>query len=381
MKNKILFYCPYINGHKLEYIHHLNEGAAKDTDKSYVFVVPSKFKEASKLYTWSISSNIEYDYIDEGNSKCKLFNSKGIRNAWYLNKSLAAYIKKHNVNWVFLIDIIPYLPFLLFQKTKLAGIIYHIYPYTWTQSNIWRRLLDYTRQFLLTRARNVKRIFVLNDELGAYYFNRKFKVIKYNYIVDPIPNIGLIDYNYDLRKEYDIPKDRIVILHPGGMMRYKGTLNILKAITKMPDESKNRFCFVFAGRVHEQIRDEFFELFNCIRESLDIVLIEGYLSAERLNALFYQTDYVLIPYEPRSQSSGIIGLSALFNKPVITTGEGVVGRLVKRYRLGKLLSDNVPETIMICLNGIKGQEGIDGRKYVESHKIGYFQRTVFNVFE
>lgn len=379
MTKTVLFYCPDINGHKLEYIHHLNERATNDTIRRYVFVVPSKFHEVAKFYKWGASPNVKFECLGEEYNN--IAKSTGIKKSWYLNKSLSTYIRKHDAKWVFLIDIIPYLPFLIFQKARVAGIIYHIYPYTWTRTTFRRRILDYTRQFLLSKAGIVKRVFVLNDELGTYFFNRKFRVDKYNHIIDPVPNIGMIEQDYDLRKEYDISEDRIIMLHPGGMMKYKGTLNVLKAIEQLSNEEKKRFCFVFAGRVHEQIKDVFFNLYDSLKESSSIVLMEGYLSAERLNSLFNRTDYVLIPYEPRSQSSGIIGLSACFNKPVITTREGVVGRLVARYKLGKLLSDNTPKTIADCLIGIKGHVIIDGRKYVESHKVESFQKTIFKEFE
>ncbi len=375
MTKKILFYCPHIDGHKLEYIHHLYEGAAKDSAREYVIAVPEKFKETSLLYAWSKATNIVLDYLGEESKKIAC--TTGIKKAWYLNRSLARCVQRNQAENVFLIDIVPYLPFLIFLKTKISGIIYHIYPYSWKKESKARQMLDFVRQWLLAKSRIVEKVLVLNDEFGVSFFNRKFNTRKYAYIADPVPNDGVTDTKFDLRKEYVIADGKIIMLHAGGMMKYKGTLNILKAIGQMEKKNRERYCFVLAGRVHKQIREEFEDIYNQVKDIANIILLEGYLPTERMNALFAQSDYVLIPYEPRSQSSGIIGLAALFGKPVITTGQGVVGRLVARYKLGRLLDNNSPEAIRECLEGINVKESIDGRGYVESHNVTDFQNAVF----
>ena len=43
---------------------------------------------------------------------------------------------------------------------------------------------------------------------------------------------------------------------------------------------------------------------------------------------------MLIPYKFVNQSSGIIGYSAQFQLPVIGPKEGLIGKLIKRYKLG-----------------------------------------------
>lgn len=379
MTRPVLFYCPHIEGHKIEFIHHLYEGAANHLNRSFVIVVPDRVRQLSVFYDWSETDNIRFDFINSERNE-RLFQSTGLKKAWYLNKNLSSYIKKHNAESVFLIDVVPYLPFLVFQKAAIAGIIYHIFLYSWRASGIKRKVFDYVRQFILAKCNNIERVLVLNDELGAHCFNKRFHTNKYVFLPDPVPNEGEIEDGFILRKDFSIAEDRIVLLHAGGMLRYKGTLNILKAIEQMSVVDRNRFCFVFAGRITQEIRKEFFEIYNKIKNNSSIILIEGYLPSTRINSLFAQCDYVLIPYYPRSQSSGIIGLSALFDKPVITTGQGVVGRLVAKYKLGELIRDNSPSTILDSLSKIKDKKVIDGHRYIDSHRVKDFLQVVFSLF-
>lgn len=378
MNKTTLFFCPSIKGHKLEYISHLYKRAVNEKENKFVFVVPEAFLTVSNMYDWPQATNVLFDFIQSKEEK-SIFHGSGFIFAWHLNKTLSFYSHKHRATNVFLIDIVPYLPFLCFQRIKVSGIIYHIYLYSWKESSLKRRIIDYCRQAMLAYTKNIERVFVLNDELGTCFFNRRFHSAKYTYLPDPVPNLGHTDTGFSLRSVYSISNDSIIMLHAGGMLRYKGTLNILKTIKQLNSKDRKRFCFVFAGRITDEISKEFHELYDIIKETASIVLIEGYLAPERLNSLFEQSDFILIPYYPRSQSSGIIGLGAMFNKPVITTAQGVVGRLVKKYQLGILLKNNTPETIKECLRVIYEPTSIDGRNYLKSHDITVFQHTIFSL--
>lgn len=375
MSKTIVFYCPSIMGHKLEYIHHLYEGAIKYDSNKYIVAVPEVFKEISSLLEWPKTPHIEFDYIKSDNN---LLSKNRIKKSWKLNKDIRQITKKYKANQVLLIDLIPYFPFIVFQKIKVFGIIYKIYPYGKQLLSKRNIMVDYIGHWVLSKAICIKNIFVLNDDIVATYFNRKFKTNKYVYLPDPVPNDGKLEDGFDLRNAYQIPADKIILLHAGGLLRYKGTLQILNAINIMNQDALKRFCFVFAGRVSDEIKNEFVKLYTTAHEKANIVFIEGFVPFKRMNSLFAQSDYILIPYEPRLQSSGIIGIAALFNKPVVTTKTGVVGKLVKRYRLGDLLDDNNAETIKKYLESIRGVKNSDGSTYIQGHEVTNFIDAIFH---
>ena len=70
---------------------------------------------------------------------------------------------------------------------------------------------------------------------------------------------------------------------------------------------------------------------------------------------------LLAPYNGTAQSSGIIAYAAHYRKPVIVPDEGLLGRLVKRYELGRadknLTAKKLYEAYSAqCMSGEKAKE-------------------------
>lgn len=92
------------------------------------------------------------------------------------------------------------------------------------------------------------------------------------------------------------------------------------------------------------------------------------------------TDYVLVPYKNVEQSSGIIGYAAQYNKPVIGPSEGLLGELIREYRLGytitQLSVSNLSEKMKELLND--DYHAIDGTSYLNVSSCYNFAKTIFD---
>lgn len=373
---KILIHCTSIGGHQLEYIHHLYMGALETIDNEYVFVVPKRFGIDSKNLEWPNASNINIVYIEE--NKSKQIDGNILKQAFYKSKNLKEYIKKYSIDKVILIDLISYLPFIFLfvhKNVKIRGIIYKIYLYEWKCENIIKKTLDVIKYIIMRQFQIFEKVFILNDISAPSHLCKLYRTNKFCYLPDPVASLGSYQ-GINIREELGITSDKIVLLHPGGMLPYKGTLNILKAIDQMqPDECK-RLVLITAGQ-STPIQPEFNKLVDKIKNKIQIIHIEGFIPFEQLADLFSTCDFVIIPYLTKSQSSGIVGHAAYYEKPVIVARGGVIGKMVRKWKLGILLD----EPSIYCIQEFLSKDIVayqSKNTYCIDHSVEIFNKIIFN---
>ena len=97
-----------------------------------------------------------------------------------------------------------------------------------------------------------------------------------------------------------------------------------------------------------------------------------------MKAHFNQCDAVLIPYKNTESSSGIIGHAASSQKPVITINKGLLGDIVKQYKLGWLIEESSPvfiaDGIRKCIS--KKFPKINSEEYLKAHTAIKFATSI-----
>lgn len=375
---KFVIHCTSVSGHHLEYLHHLYIGLASQLNSKGVFIVPPKFFQDKQLYDWPEANNIlikTNEEIDEKVDKQCL-----LKKSFKKSKNLRKYVKQYSATDVVLIDLVSYLPFLPFfisSKVRVRGILYRIYLYEWKTSRFFKKGADVLKYLLFIKFKVFDKVFILNDSTSATYLNKLYDTEKFEYLPDPVASLN--DYSpIDVRIKYNIEPERIIFLHPGGMLQYKGTIDILKALSIMDAEQLARITIIFAGRITPSIKEEFWALYNTVFNNANIILIEGFLSFEDLADLFYTCDYVLIPYKVKSQSSGIMGHAAFYNKPVIAARGGVIGKTVAKYHLGFTIREsNAYHIKEFFLN--PQDYAVNGDSYVNSHSVSVFNELIYQL--
>ena len=164
----------------------------------------------------------------------------------------------------------------------------------------------------------------------------------YNLIIQP----------KSIRHELHIPDENTVFLHFGSLERRKGSLEILRAIELIDAEKLSNCSFVFAGRVFDDMKTDFYALINSLQQKCQLILYDEYCSAELLADLCYSCDFILMPYQVTAQSSGMLGYAANFEKPVIGPSDGLVGKLIRKYHLGitipTIKADSIAAVLLNC---------------------------------
>lgn len=368
-----------LNGHRMEYIHHIYMGMVAHPQTDYVIVVPEEFKKKKELYDWPKANNIRFEFIKE-NERIYGDEEKDIlKGAFLKTRLLKKYVIKECAESVFLISLMSFLPFLPFMVPKnvnVSGILYKVYLYRWKGASLSSRMIDVLR-YLIIRGHNcLTTVYILNDAPSARLINRIFKTNKFRFVTDPYYEISYTPK--DIRKDLLIPLNNKVFLHFGGLNRRKGTLLILEAIKHLDKEQKKRNSFIFAGRVYDPIHDEFYEMVEELRSDCNIIVIDQFVSNEQLADLCVTTDFILTPYSVTTQSSGVLGYAAFYGKPVIGPSQGLVGKLIKRYHLGVAMDRITSSTLATTI--AQFEPYILDSQYKNLIKVETFVNTVFEQF-
>lgn len=371
-----LIFSESVSGHRFEYLHHIYNMAINQQD-SFVFVAPSDFEEKKGLLDWSKASNIKFRYLtEEENIRCSSVNL--VKKGWAISQTIAKYVKEEKAENVFLIDIMmcmPFIPFILFSKIRISGILYKIYLYE-NNRTLLRRFIDKIIYILFRWADCFNKIFVLNDYESVKRLNVIYNTNKFQYLPDPIPDINISKLQ-NIRTEFNIPLSNKVFLQYGTLDRRKNTINILKAIELMTDSELKDKTFIFSGRLSLDIEKDFDELINKLCKRVQIIVLKGFISFEMLNNLCYSSDVLFTLYSNTSQSSGTIGYAGFFMKPIIGPSRGLLGNLIKSNHLGYTLDEISPHNIKNAI--LKNLSSADNN-YKETHTVEAFCSNILKAF-
>lgn len=374
MKNKIIFTIKE-TGHNLEYLHHIYEQCAIHPDCTYIFLVPEKIKSLLYNFKWSKCGNIRFDFISAKTQDYCLSHNK-IANAFNISLLLRKKIKEHKAEEVFAITIMALMPFSgLLVPAKLSGIIYGIYLYNWKTMSLMGKIVSILKYKYLSLNHRYKDLFILNDESGALYLNRKYSTHKFVYLPDPFVKIDT-RCAFDFRKENNIPNEAFVFLHFGAIERRKGTLSILSSIKHLPENLKNSCYFVFAGKIKNDIREEFYALVESTNNK-KVLIFDEFCSYSSLASMCMACDAILMPYLEVDKSSGLLGYASQFSKPVIGSSTGMIGKLIRKYKLGVKCNPQDPIDLIRCYNEVIMKRITEpSNMYCNSHSLHHFKSVL-----
>lgn len=379
----IIIFDDKIDGHHLEYVHHLYEMALTRPKHRFFFVIPDMFNDVKDKFQWVNVKNITFDLIPSG----KVLNKEGniicsIRKSATIAKLVNKYSKKHNADIIFMNSIMSIIPAFLFYinfKVKISGIIYQIYLYRDSKSSLLLKIMDRVKYVILSQKRVFNFIFILNDEYSANKLNSIYRTDKFKYLTDPY--ISLKEENVDIRRSYNIPDSHKLFIHIGSLERRKGTIVILDSILKLPQENRCRYTFFFAGRVDSDIKVEFYEKISAIKGA-NVVVKDEFCSYGFFASLCRVADAILLPYLLDSASSGIIGYASQFNTPVIATSTGLIGELVREYNLGHLLPSVNISSLIHAYNLLDmGLLNKPANTYCSTHTVEKFNETIVSIID
>lgn len=356
-----------INGHHLEYIHHLYMGALKDCNNEYIFAIPETFHEVKHQFDWPPAQNVLFHFIGKKElKKCLSHKIFGFIYESFLAKKIIKAVKGDEIILIFLMRVMPFLPIILPSKVKISGIIYDIYLHN--NYNNFRLLYEKIRYKIIVKY--VKKAYILNDKNSTSLLNRRYRTQVFKFLPDPIPDKAFEPYSHTTD---NLKIEGTVYLHFGHMKKRKGTLDILHAISMLPPNHKG--TFIFAGIIDIEIKEEFYQLIEN-NKSKNLIVFERYCDYRFINDLCYKSDCILIPYYNTAQSSGVLGYAAAHKIPVIGPEYGLLGQLIKDNNLGVTIPEVTPKAILTTMLQIKNY--IPSEEYSISNSLDNFIHTIIN---
>lgn len=367
--NKII-YDFQLNGHNLEYLHHLYIGASNDVSNTYFMVVPEDFRTESKVLSWPKAENISMIYF---NAK-DVFMKSDIYTSWQICRQLKKLVKITNADEIFLVwmmNVIPFLPFFISPKVKVSGIIYRIYLYTWKRSSLFTKIQNCIKYYVMTHSKCIDKVYILNDSGCASVLNKIWNTEKFRYLPDPYVGLNTKDV-INLREELNVDDNTIICLHPGAMSIRKGTMRIMEMIDRASPKELCPYTFIFAGKIGANIKEEFYRKLEFLQHKAHIIVKDDFLPFDELINLFYTSDCIILPYSMVDMSSGSIAYAAQFSKPVYVPKHGLLSKLVRKYKIGKPVDD------FSDISYLRDKIKINSN-YCKSHTVEEFNNTIFNL--
>jgi glycosyltransferase involved in cell wall biosynthesis len=209
-------------------------------------------------------------------------------------------------------------------------------------------------------------------------------------LADPVrssPSTSLDLATY--RTQLGIETDRRVFLLFGALDGRKGIYQLLEAIELLPPALSQQMCLLLVGKTNAAERVNIEQKIAALRQNAPIQIIECYdfIPEDEVIAYFQLADVVLAPYQRHIGMSGILLLAAAAGKPVLSTDYGLMGELVRRYRLGLAVDATQPPELMQalarCLTAVPATLGDRSQMQVfaDLNSIDRYASTIFQYLD
>src|SRR4028118_2231645 len=210
------------------------------------------------------------------------------------------------------------------------------------------RLLQLRDKFALSRVfsnSQFQTLFCL-DSFAAERISKFNSHAKAIYLPDPVQIYSESDSQVEkLRENLGIQPGRTVFLMFGVPQKRKGIYQLLEAIALLPSELCQKFCLLVVGPKSSDtlIQTQMAELSQLL--PIQLVSHDKFVPDQEIQPYFQVSDVILAPYQRHIGMSAILVRAAAAQKPVISSNYGLMGEMVKRYRLGITVDSSVPDEI------------------------------------
>ena len=146
---------------------------------------------------------------------------------------------------------------------------------------------------------------------------------------------------------------RVVFSLFGALTDRKGVLQVVDAVTALASSVRTGIRVVLAGKVDPQIADALTQRAAALSAAAggggSLRIVDRYLTTVELAWLVQRSDALLAPYQRFVGSSGVLTWAAGARRPVIAQDYGLIGALVRDYRLGLAIDTTDPTEIAVAM--------------------------------
>lgn len=362
-----------LNGHKFGFVNNLLHYAGENRpEDEFIFLV----NRSPEFRLESRYPHIQVILPTEEEQKA-LQNQRGL-----LKKSAAEWAlidreaRRYGCQRLILMELDLYQVAIGRSKTpyKISGIWFRPYSRMEPEGNgllqklrFWKSKLQ-KQQVMKLALRNpaLDKIFILNDEQMPAWLNEQ----RFFTLPDPWFDYPMAE-GFDLRKHYGIPDDHLILLQFGYADERKNNENIITALNGIPH---SYITLLIIGKFKPGYEQELQKLKT---GPFRMITRDEFISDEEMESTFRQSDVILRMNVNFFGSSGVVGIAARHDKPVVVSDTGVMAELVEKYKLGDVVDPYDPEAIRnTILRYMQSRPVIDGMAYRETHDLKAFAGTL-----
>ena len=343
-------------GHRPEYIGHylryLDAHPLTGEDRVSFLVHPAIVESLGELFgRLSANSAHRVSVVSLKSADLDRFDAPPLQRAARELSYLRKYITAHHVDHLILGELDVY-QIALGGTTgrrlgcSVSGILFA--PYHQLPTSDRRKRLQRLRKRLqlhwMFLNRNIRAVFVLNDVAGVEQLNQVTGFPRvFRYLPDPVEQRSSAPE--DVRERFGLPADRELLLFIGGVQRRKNILTILQSLKLLPEAVRERVGFLILGLCRDS------ELLEDIKRQqhdtggVPAVFHNDFVSDSVFDAALQTAALTYTVYTDFYCSSGIVGQAAKHGTPLLATARGVIGDMVRQYRLGETLDEVTPVTV------------------------------------
>lgn len=309
---------------------------------------------------------------------------------------LCRYAEKFKSDHCLILYFDPYqLPLILAERSPcpISGIYFRptFHYQNFTQCRLTRRdRIQQVREKLLLRQvfRNpqLKTLFSL-DPFAVKYLQKFQKKVQVLPLADPIVEALVSSKQIlQLRERLGVEGNRQIALLFGALTGRKGIYETLDALLDLPSQLQSSLCIVLAGQVnlqdHKRLVAKIAEIHSA--SAVQIISQFEFLIESEVPVYFQMADIVLAPYQHHVGMSGILLQAAVAGKPVLSSNFGLMGEMVKKYRLGLAIDSSKPSEIatglssLLVRNNAKPFDVVQMKIFAQENSADKFARVIFD---
>ncbi|MEN9656358.1 MAG: hypothetical protein RL311_1339 [Bacteroidota bacterium] len=186
----------------------------------------------------------------------------------------------------------------------------------------------------MLKNNKLTKVFVFNDTETIALLNKRYKPVFY-LLPDPIFQ-SPVDNTISIRKQYGIASDHKIVLIFGVIDERKNALNIIEALQAMPHSTLSTLTLMVVGTVAESYKEQLQQAAQ-LATGLQTIVIDRFVNNTEMEAIFQQSDLIMVTYIDFYVSSGVLGNAAKYNKPMVGSNYGLIGYQIQAFNMGKVV--------------------------------------------
>ncbi|MGI8958240.1 MAG: glycosyltransferase [Bryobacteraceae bacterium] len=244
-------------------------------------------------------------------------------------------------------------------------------------------LIKWMAAYACAKRPGISRVFTL-DPLAEEHARSHWNCSKVQAIPDPLgPEAGMPRPMGIIREG---PCRSLTLLIAGVLSPRKGIREVVCALSFSSEEIRRRVTLAVVGEIEVSHAGYVMQNLKELQEAGGKVVAELRLvTDDELDASIQRSDAVLTAYCGFKGSSGILIRAAHFGKPVISTGEGLLGYLVRRHKLGQAIDVGDPKVFAACIETfvstgrLTGFDPASARHFADSSNPEVFVRSLLSI--